>query len=697
MFDDSLTQEITSILLAVDVEPVGVQDDVSRKALNAAIGGGWRALYAAAFGQSFVDILAPHHIEAIEWHWFSRFGFINGGKPDYWAYFPIWSRGHLKSTIARRIAVADGLISVWANIPAYILYVSRNKEMVLKHSKSIETLIASKEVKILCPNLSKAKQSEAGASKGYSGALLNTAANVIFHFAGLDEGLAGGNVDDIRPTIIILDDIDGREKSEVISKSRFEKLTLEVLPMRQANTLVFFAQNLINRYSVMYRIQTGHERVLTGRKPTQPIPALINPVFGEKTVGGITKDYVVSGTPTWRFYDVERCNEEIDTGGGLEAFKRECQHDVSQSTENLVHKRWNDQIHAISYSQFASVYGSSDAWKDWYKVAFSDWARTKTKYHANVAGYAAVSSQNTARAGLTFIIPFSFPKDTSPEDVAVRLLSSLTPYAYDEKTWSSLVDDAWKRNNATQHFESVSDRLAFLTGYYQSLIAKHARRVLQMYNVRAGVNSHSEDKVRDMFNNGFGFPFVPANPAAHDSLEDIDDAMRVDFNMPHLFKYGENGYTRFYCLCPDDRSQLPVIVNGVEVYPPLPYPHNSLDGEELHDSDLFRFQMSNRRRADPKLLEAGEEIEKLVKLYDDYGQSLQMIYLKKLLSNIPFTKDEKTELSLSEKVQQKNIDEMPESVEKDMTLQRRKFELDNLNKQQKTKQKGFHTAKYSRR
>jgi hypothetical protein len=199
-----------------------------------------------------------------------------------------------------------------------------------------------------------------------------------------------------------------------------------------------------------------------------------------------------------------------------------------------------------------------------------------------------------------------------------------------------------------------------------------------------------------MFNEGFGFNFVPANPGHHEALEDIDEAQRIDFKEPHVFKTGELGYTRWYVLCPDDLTQVPQIVNGFEVYPPVPFPE-SLDGAELHDSDLFRFQMVNRRYADPKLIASGEQVDVLLKLFDDFGQALQMVYSKKLLSNIKYSKEEKTELSVSPTARQIHIDSMEDSVEKDMTIQRRKFELDNLQRQNKTKQQGFHVKKYARR
>ena len=92
----------------------------------------------------------------------------------------------------------------------------------------------------------------------------------------VDSAQAGSRVDETRPTFIVPDDVDGREDSVVIAENRFRLLTKEILPMRQDNTLVYFAQNLISRYSVMYRIHSGKEKVLTNRKPSQPIPAVLN-------------------------------------------------------------------------------------------------------------------------------------------------------------------------------------------------------------------------------------------------------------------------------------------------------------------------------------------------------------------------------------------------------------------------------------
>jgi hypothetical protein len=624
---------------------------VSEVDLLAFIKKGWRYVYSELFGQQFVSSFAPHHIEAIEWHWESRLAFLENRRPDYLAYFPIWSRGHMKSTVAEHMVVVDAVLSVAFKQPGFCLYVSRNKPKVQEHIGNIETLLSSEGVRKYCPDLSTVKRNEeTNQQRRWTASFLQTQTDYSIKGGSLDSGMAGSRVEQTRPTFIVPDDIDGREESEVIAEDRFNKLTTEVLPMRQGNTLVFFAQNLINKYSVMYRIQKGHKKVLTNRKPTKPVPAVLNLETESRVVDGGPKDIYISGTSTWHVWDAHRIQDEIDTEG-LPAFERECQHDVENTREGRFHKNYIDDIHAISISQFESVYGR-EAWKAWYKAPFSDWSRTKTKFHANVAGYLAVSSGNTKYPGFTFCIPFSFPEETQPEDVAERMLSELTPYAYgtegNQVTWKQLINDAWKRLNADNYYSSVSDKLAYRTTYYKGLIPQYAQKVLKAYKVGTGANSHSEDKVRGMLNNGFGFGFQASNPGKTDALEDIDAAMKFDIKEPHIFDRSKMGYTRWYVLCKNDYSVEPEIINNISVYPPVAYP-DVIDPKDLHDDDLFRYQMVERRFRPPKLTESGEMTDEPEKLNDDFGQALQMVYFKNLLQNIKLTKTEEFEEQMAQK------------------------------------------------
>jgi hypothetical protein len=674
---------------------------------------GWRVTYAELFGKSFVDVLDSvetddrHHSEALEWHWNARLNLINyeleldalqnkyklgvilepefikskdalqaKWYPDFWAYLAIWARGNMKTTLARFMTIVDALLSYAHNVRSYALIVGGTVKKVNGTAKSIGDLLQSDQVKKYAPALSVVQKNEQGASQGWTASFINTAAGCVFHFIGLDEGVAGANINNVRPTFIIPDDIDDREDSPVISDSRFQTLTRAVIPTKQWNTLFFFAQNLISRFAVLYRIWKQQVRVLANRYATEPVPAVRNLVTEERTVNGHVRDIFVSGEITWRGWNHREVQNQIDSMT-LPVFLLECQHEVEQSKEGLMHKKYNDNVHPISYSQFGALYGSPDAWKDWAKFPFSDWARTKTKYHANVAGYLAISSANTRFPGLTFCVPLSFKAEAQPEDVAERLLSILTPYVYEEKTWRDLIDEAWKRMNVHEHFQSVAERLDYAQKYYSAIIPKYSQKILKAYRVRAGVNSHSEDKVRGMLNKGFGFSFSASNPGKTDALEDIDAAMRVDYNEPHLFDDAKKGYTRWYVLCKDDTTKEPKIIDGIKVYPPVPYP-DVMSPDELHDDDLFRYQMCNRRFLDPELTKLGERIDEPLKLNDDFGQALQMVYYKRLLSNIGLSQEELVEEHMPAGLQKSALDVIEDPEKKGLTLHARLLKMKEI-------------------
>ena len=205
----------------------------------------------------------------------------------------------MKSSLAERMVIVDGMLSSAYQRPGYALYVARSKDKVETHIANIEQLLGSDAIRKWNPKLSNPKKSiTTNQSKKWTSTFLKSEANYSIQGGSLDSGLAGSRVEETRPSFEVMDDIDGREDSPLIAESRFRQLTTEILPMRQADTLVFFAQNLISRYSTMYRIYKGQSRVLTNRKPTHPIPAVTNLVTREAVVDGIVKDHYVSGEST---------------------------------------------------------------------------------------------------------------------------------------------------------------------------------------------------------------------------------------------------------------------------------------------------------------------------------------------------------------------------------------------------------------
>lgn len=621
---------------------------------------GWRAVYSDLYGVRFVESLGSHHEEAIEWHWDSRTAFLVGERPQYLAYFPIWSRGNMKSYVAERIVTTDAFLSAYFGEPGFCLYVTRNKQKTLEHVGNIEKLLSSAPVRRHFPGLSEVERNEeTNQKRQWTGTFLRTKARYAVKGGSLESGLAGSRVDDTRPTLIIPDDIDDREDSEVIAENRFRQLTTGVLPMRQANTLVFFAQNLISRFSVMYRIHKGHARVLTNRKPTKPVPAVRDLVTKTVTVDGIVKDVYVSGTPTWPAWDGQRIDDEIQSEG-LPAFLRECQHEVEESKEGVVLQNWDDLVHVISESQFASVFGTKRPPQRWWKFVGHDWSRTKTERHANVALTVTVSGEFEKLPGCHFLFdPMSFKANTQPENVALRLIKRIAPETSDAEghrvRWDSLVRDSFSRQELEKYLADATALQRERRAAYSKVIPKYVTPVLRAQNYVKFRGSHEQanDALR-VYKESFGLPFSPTNPGADGGVEYLNSLMKVDYSLPHPFNPALMGYTRFFLVVPDDRTATPVVVDGSEVYPPAPY-NDALSPDLLHDHELARYQFRNWRFPDPKLTEAGEVEKKPLKANDDYGNSLMMLYHDRAVQAAPLNRDEQIISKMPEKVQPAQI------------------------------------------
>jgi hypothetical protein len=448
----------------------------------------------------------------------------------------------------------------------------------------------------------------------------------------------------------------------VEAENRFEIFTSEILLTRQANTLVYWAQNIINRFSVRYRIESQHAIVLSNRRVTRPIPAVRGLVTERQTMkNGLIRDIVLDGKCTWRVWNLQRVQDEIDTAG-LEAFMRECQHDVERTAKGQMLHNWNDKIHVISTSEFESkflVHGMPASWpKDW----GNDWARTKSARHANVAFFRTVSPMNSALPGMTFVFhPMSFIEDSQPEDVAERLLSCLEPGPLNKEfrdkhvTWEELRREELLRADAVRHTRTTLERIEYERGVIAEVLPKLVEPVLKKHCVIGGVNSHERDDIRRIYGTVFGLGCRGQNPGKFGGVEAINRNMKVDYTTPHAFRPDQMGFTRWYVVVPDDTTQEPMIatvpVNGqvrhILVYPPAPFA-NAISPEALHDDQLFRYQMPNWRTRPAVVTVAGEVIDNPEKANDDFGNTLQMLEEGGPLDNTPLSIEEEFEMLIPE-------------------------------------------------
>lgn len=561
------------------------------------------------------EALAPHHREAIEWHWNAMVLKLAGRKIEKYAYFAIWSRGHMKSTIARYIAVTDACIMG----TGYCLYVSGTKGKVRGHAISVEGILASRKVLEYYPQLTEVKTGLAGHSKGWTKDFIYTEGGYVFHFISLDEGVAGANIDSVRPTLIIPDDVDDRDESPVISENRLRVLTRAVLPTRQHNTLVFWAQNLISRHSVLYQVYTGRQRVLTARVNTKPIPAFTNLATEERTIDGVIHDVVVGGTPTWPLFDYARAQEDIDTYG-LPSFLAECQHEVDQDRAGAVIPEYDDNTHVITWEEFNAVYrldaANRDVPRHWLRYIGHDWGSTGAEAgHACVVGFLAVAAMNSVLPGTAFFYHLkTFPASILAGMVARSILN--------------FVLDRTQRDPARYIELNLLDRATNDPG---DKLAQRARdrvgeELAQLEQYVMWHMSHEAKAVRDIYRMIYGLPFQPCNPKRDGGVAQLRHYFRTDYSQPHPFRAGQPGLSRMYVIVEDDEQR------------------RSPRGDA--GMQLVREQLPEWRMRPPTLTAQGFLDERPMKVSDDVGNMLQMVFAHFNLAAAPLTYEEKLQAAI---------------------------------------------------
>ena len=587
--------------------------------------------WSAIFGADLVEALASHHQEAIAWHWECCEALRRGERPPYDTFIAAWSRGHMKSTLARRIAVADACL----NGGGYCLYVSGTKDKVRGHALSIESLITLPSVKKFYPALATVKKGEQGQSKGWQRNFIYTSIGYVFHFVSLQEGVAGANVDNVRPTLIIPDDIDDRKNSPAVAEQRYQVFTREVIPTKQETTLFFLAQNVINRWSIMYRIMRQKVRVLTNRKPTKVVPAIRDLKTETRTIDGIVKDVIVSGEPTWPAYGLARAQQDIDAMT-LEAFLAECQHEVDQAKSGLVLSHWDERVHVITWSQFSKVYRTQSIPRHWTRYVGHDWGNV----HPNVTSIIGISPENSRLPGLHFLyLGLTAKQNALVDDVALALIERLWP-DIDLAPIRNLDPEvlaSWSRDSITDILNAPREIAA-------SSIKKSVQAHLRRENWRSWCASHEQASNRHIYARSYGLPYSACNPRADGGVKELQRRLKVDYSQDHPFKPGEKGLAGFYCIVDDDQYY------RIE--------DNDLVSEARDDQGLklWREQFPEWVWRDLALTDLGLQPEKPVKVNDDAGNSLMMIYVHNPRPQ-PLTTEEKVEAAIPEKLRVDNLRE----------------------------------------
>lgn len=279
--------------------------------------------------QEWARTLFPGHVsrgfsewqkKAWQWAWSIR------RKED--AVRPIVAiapRGGGKSTTAELISTSLGL----RGVRLYVWYVRETQDQSDQSLSNVAELLESDQVERYYPEHAQRMLSKYGHSKGWNSSRLRTAGGLTVDAIGLDTAARGLKIGEVRPDLIVLDDIDGKHDGVDATRKKIQTITHTILPAGTAHTAVLGIQNLIIPHGVFSMMATGRADFLSRRVMLGPYRAVegmeTENVFDEESQR--PRAVITKGRATWEGQSLADCQALMDQIG-LRAFLQECQHEV---------------------------------------------------------------------------------------------------------------------------------------------------------------------------------------------------------------------------------------------------------------------------------------------------------------------------------------------------------------------------------
>lgn len=258
------------------------------------------------------------------WHWV--WALESGVRPQ--PFVAIWPRGGAKSTSAELATVLCGATSR----RKFILYVRGTQDKADESISNIAGLLEKSTIDRYYPDLGQRKVGKFGNSKGWRRESLRTSSGLIVDGIGLDVASRGIKVDEYRPDLIILDDIDDKHDSEDVTTRKKVTITESILPAGSVDCAVLAIQNLIIPTGIFSQLAQPDCDFLLDRVVSGPYKAIDGLEYKPRQNG---VGYAITrGVATWQGQPLEVCENQINTWG-LGAFLKEAQHEVDEDTEGM--------------------------------------------------------------------------------------------------------------------------------------------------------------------------------------------------------------------------------------------------------------------------------------------------------------------------------------------------------------------------
>lgn len=317
-------EALADVLAAVDELPPEPRRAPTRHA--AAIeDAGWRDWLAALFPSYVAAPFAARHEAFWAWVWSLARG--EQSRP----FVAIWPRGGAKSTSAELACAALGA----REIRRYVLYVSATQEQADDHVGNIAALLEAPRLAAHYPALAERLVGKFGNARGWRRNRVRAATGFTVDAIGLDTAARGVKLDDARPDLIILDDIDGEDDSPHVTARKVAALTRKLLPAGSGDVAVLAVQNLVHPDSIFSQLADGRADFLSERIVSGPFPAVEGlEVEQRQETNGRRRYAIVAGEATWAGQPLDVCEGQIRRWG-LAAFLAEAQHAVQDAAGGM--------------------------------------------------------------------------------------------------------------------------------------------------------------------------------------------------------------------------------------------------------------------------------------------------------------------------------------------------------------------------
>lgn len=326
-------------------------------------GRGWQSWLAEIFGPYVRAGFAERHLQFWEWIWAME----RGRRPP--PFIGIWPRGGGKSTSAELGAVSVGA----RGARAYVLYICETQDQADEHVGNISSMLESPQIERYYPALASRRVGKYGSSKGWRREQLRTASGFNVTGIGLDVARRGAKLDEYRPDLIIIDDVDDITDTPQTTDKKIATLSKSLLPAGAVDCAVLGMQNLIHANSIFSQFLDGRADFLTDRVVSGPFKA----VADLRYVVEDSQPLIVGGVPSWQGQDLARCQEQMRTWG-ISAFLSESQQEVG--VEGQFFRTWNPAYHTCPPREI------DPAWRVWGSFDYGYGHPTAFYVHAATGG-----------------------------------------------------------------------------------------------------------------------------------------------------------------------------------------------------------------------------------------------------------------------------------------------------------------------